>query len=67
MSLDERAADLTRNFPNKKISTTKLWCIYKKHMVRKKKIRITKLPNRHEMKRIKRSIKEAKAELINYR
>ena len=67
MSLDERAADLTRHFPNKKISTTKLWYIYKKHRVRKKKIRITKIPNRHEMKRINRSIREAKAELIYYR
>ena len=67
MSLDERAADLTHNFPNKKISTTKLWYIYKKHGVRKKKIRITKIPNRHELKRINRSIREAKAELIYYR
>ena len=63
MSLEERAADLTRYFPDKKISSKKLWYIYKKHKVRKKKLRITKIPNRYETKRINRSIKDAKSDL----
>ena len=48
MSLDERAVDFSRSYPNKKISSSTLANIYKKNMVRKKKVRVTKIPNRKE-------------------
>ena len=56
MTLEERAADFTRAFPNKKISYSTLWNIYKKNRVRKKKVKVTKIPNRKERKKIKWSI-----------
>ena len=56
MTLEERTADFTRVYSNKKISTSTLWNIYKKHRVRKKKVKVTKIPNRKESKKIKRSI-----------
>ena len=52
MSLDERAADFVRTFPHKKVSSTTLATIYKKHTIRKKKVRVTKIPNRKERKKI---------------
>ena len=67
MSLDERTADFMKSFPNKKISSSTLKNIYKKHTVRKKKVRITKIPNRKEIKKITRNIMEAKADLEYYR
>ena len=67
MSLDERASDFMRTYPNKKISSSSIKNIYRKHMVRKKKVRVTKIPNRKELKKINRNIKEAKAELEYYR
>ena len=66
MSLAERAADFSRCFPSKKISSTTLARIYKKHAVRKKKVRVTKLPNKKERKKIKRSTEQAKADLEHY-
>ena len=67
MSLDERASDFMRSYPNKKISSSALENIYRKNMVRKKKVRVTKIPNRKELKKINRNIKEAKADLEFYR
>ena len=52
MSLDERAADLTRAYPNKKISSSTLRRIYQKYKVRRKKVKVTKIPNRKENKKI---------------
>ena len=48
MSLAERAADFTRAFPEKKISADTLRRIYIKNKVRKKKVKVTKIPNRKE-------------------
>ena len=59
MTLAERTTDLTRVYPNKKISTTTLSNIYKKHKVRKKKVKVTKIPTKKERKKIQRSIKQA--------
>ena len=42
-SLEERAADFMRVFSSKKMSAIRLWAIYKKNKVRKKKVRITKI------------------------
>ena len=67
MSLEDRAADFTRVYPNKKISRSTLGLIYKKHRVRKKKIKVTKIPTKKERKKITRSIKAAKEELEHYR
>ena len=66
MSLEDRAADFTRVYPNKKISRSTLGLIYKIHMVRKKKIKVTKIPTKKERKKITRSIKAAKEELDLY-
>ena len=44
-SLDERAADFMREFPGKKLSSSRLAYIYKKHKIRKKKIGNTKVLN----------------------
>ena len=57
MTLAERATDLSRAYPNKKISTTTLRNIYKKHRVQKKKVKVTKIPTKKERKKIQRSIK----------
>ena len=38
-----RAADFTRQFPDKKLSPKKLQSVYKKYKIRKKKIRHTKI------------------------
>jgi len=45
MSAEERAAEFMRRFPAKKLSSSRLLNIYKKHRVRKKKVQITKLVN----------------------
>ena len=63
----ERAADFSKAFPNKKISSETLRRIYIKNQVRKKKVKVTKIPNKKETKRIRKSIKEAKRELEHYR
>ena len=57
MTLAERTADFTRAYPNKKISPITLWNIYKKHKVRKKKVKVTKIPTKKEKKKIQRSMK----------
>ena len=67
MSLDERAADFVKAFPHKKVSSTTLATIYKKHTIRKKKVRVTKIPNRKDRKKIIRNTREAKKELEHYR
>ena len=64
--MEDKAADFTRVFPNKKISHSTLGNIYKKHRVRKKKIKVTKIPTKKERKKITRSIKAAKEELGHY-
>ena len=63
MSAPERAADFMRVFPAKKLSTTRLLNIYKKHKVRKKKVVITKLVNETQRKRIKRQVSAVRDEL----
>jgi len=67
MSLCERAADFRRSYPNKKISSTTLKNIYQKNIIRKKKVRITKIPDRKLKKKITRNILEAKSDLDYYR
>ena len=57
MTLEERTADFSRAYPNKKISPTTLWNIYKRHRVRKKKVKVTKIPTKKESKKIERCIK----------
>ena len=52
----ERAADFSKAFPDKKISSETLRRIYIKNKVRKKKVKVTKIPNKKETKRIRRSI-----------
>ena len=56
-----------RAFPNKITSAETLRRIYIKNRVRKKKVKVTKIPNKKEKIRIKRSIQEAKQELLYYR
>ena len=63
MTLEERVADFSKAYPEKKISSSTLERIYKKHYIRKKKVKVTKIPNRKERKKITRSIAEAKKEL----
>ena len=67
MTLEERVADFIRAFPHKKTSSTTLGRIYKQHNIRKKKIKITKITNRKERRKITRSIAEAKHDLQLYR
>ena len=45
MSLEERAHDFMRMFPGKKLAAKKLAQVYRRHKVRKKKIRTTKVLN----------------------
>ena len=47
MSLDERAFEFMAQFPGKKLAPKRLSQIYKAHMVRKKKVRFTKILNRN--------------------
>ena len=54
--MEERTADFTRAYPNKKISPATLWRIYKRHRVRKKKVKVTKIPTMKESKKIQRCI-----------
>ena len=67
MSLSERAANFMMTFPEKKTSAESIRRIYIKNKVRKKKVKVTKIPNKKEAKRIKRSIQEAKAQLMEFR
>ena len=67
MTLSERAVDFSRSFPDKTVSSSTLERIYKKNKIKKKKVKVTKIPNRKERKKIKRSIAEAKKELEHYR
>ena len=67
MTLEERVADFSRAYPEKKISSSTLERIYKRNCIRKKKVKVTKLPNRKERRKIARSIVEAKNELMYYR
>ena len=63
MSLSERAADISRTIPNKKISPSTISRIYKKNYIKKKKVKVTKIPNKKEKKKITRAIQQAKDEL----
>ena len=67
MTLDERVADFSKQFPDKKMSTSTLERIYKRNNIRKKKVKVTKIPIRKERRKITRSIAEAKIELDYYR
>ena len=67
MSLAERAADFSRRFPNKKISRETLRRIYIRNKIKQKKVKVTKIPNRKENKRIRLAIQEAKNQLSDYR
>jgi len=42
-SLEMRAADFMKRFPDKKLAPKKLQSVYKKNKIRKKKIKNTKL------------------------
>ena len=65
MSLEERAADFMRVFPTRKLSKSRLHRIYKKYRVRRKKVKITKVLNNRQRKRIQRYIPDVQKE-INY-
>ena len=56
MTLEERAADFTRAYPNKKISSATLWRIHKRLRVRKNKVQVIKIPTKKESKKILRCI-----------
>lgn len=66
MTLKERVAQLKQRYPNKKLSATTLSRLYKKHKIRKKKIKITKIPNRKQRAKIKLSVANIKKELLYY-
>ena len=46
MTIEERAADFVRNYPEKSLKRTRLIKIYKEYKIKKKKIKITKIINR---------------------
>jgi len=54
MALGVRLAEFLSKFPEKKISLTTFCRIYKKHQIRNKRIKITKLPDRVVRQRIKK-------------
>jgi transposase len=54
MALGVRLAEFLHKFPEKKISLTTFCRIYKKHQIRNKRIKITKLPDRVVRLRIKK-------------
>ena len=55
-SLEERAADFTRVFPTKRLGRSKLSRIYRDQKVRKKKVKITKILNQRQRRKINRYI-----------
>ena len=66
-SLEERAADFMRVFPSKSMSSSRLQRIYKKITVRKKKVRITKILNRRQRRKLKRYIPVVQDQITEYR
>ena len=55
LSIEERRAQFLRQFPNKQISITQYRKVYKKHYIRKKKIKITKIMDDTLRRRIKKT------------
>ena len=54
MTLNERAQDFLSRFPEKRLCVQKLRKIYNDHKIRRKKIKITKLLNSKQRKKIKK-------------
>ena len=54
LSLSERRAQFLRLYPDKQVSVTTYRSIYRRHHIRKKKIRITKLNDASRETRIRR-------------
>ena len=54
MTIAERRAQFLRRWPDRQISESKYWSLYRKHHVRKKKIRITKINDANRERRIRR-------------
>ncbi len=52
MTLDHRAADFMREFSGKKLCRNKLRGIYARYKIKRKKIKTTKVTNKHQRKRI---------------
>jgi len=53
-TIGERRAQFLRRFPDRQISESQYWRLYRKHHVRKKKIRITKVNDANRERRIRR-------------
>ena len=51
-------------FPDKNLSKTRLQNIYKKHRIRWKRIKVTKVPDQRTIQRIKKKAKEAREKLL---
>ena len=64
MTIECRAQDFVKHFPDKMLCTTKLRGIYLKHKIRRKKIKVTKLINETLRRRIKKLTAQS-AEDIN--
>ena len=63
MSLEKRAADFMHAFPHKKLTPKMLSSIYRKHKIRKKKIRITKILDDVQRRRIRFQVPEVRESL----
>ena len=63
MTLKERCSYFMREFPNRKLSCAKLAKIYNSFLIRKKKIKRTKIVNQRQRRRLNRQISEARSEL----
>ena len=66
MTIEERAADFVRNYPEKSLKRTRLIKIYKEYKIKKKKIKITKIINRKQRQKIKKKLSESRTELLVY-
>ena len=56
LSIAERRAQFLHRYPDRQISTTKYWTLYRRHRIRKKKIRITKINDENRERRIMREL-----------
>ena len=54
LTIGERRAQFLRRYPDRQISESQYWRLYRKHHVRKKKIRITKVNDADRERRIRR-------------
>ena len=54
LTIAERRAQFLRRYPDRQISESKYWKLYRKHNVRKKKIKITKINDANRERRIRR-------------